>query len=141
MNGPRKTSMSNGIGDMRIFVMLGAINGALAVAFGAFAAHGMSGSLAAERVDWMETAARYQLVHALGLMVAGWMTTVWPGWPVRIGGWAFLAGAVLFSGGLYVAALTGWKAVIAVVPIGGAGYIVGWLALAAAAIRASGRPR
>lgn len=125
--------------EVRAWLALAGLNGALAVALGAFAAHGLADSVSPSRVDWLDTAARYQLVHALALVGVAWARTVWRGWTLVAAGAAFLAGAVLFSGGLYVAALTGWRGIIAVVPVGGAGYILGWLLLLAAALRAPWR--
>ena len=125
--------------DVRAWLALAAVNGAIAVVLGAFAAHGLADSVPPARVDWLETGARYQLVHAAALIGIAWTRTVWRGWMPVAAGSGFLLGAVLFSGGLYVAALTGWRGVIAVVPIGGAGYILGWLFLLAAALRAPWR--
>jgi uncharacterized membrane protein YgdD (TMEM256/DUF423 family) len=122
--------------DVRAWLALAGFNGALAVALGAFAAHGLSESLPPSRVDWLNTASRYQLVHAPALLAIAWARTVWRGWTLVAAGVAFCAGAVLFSGGLYVAALTGWRGIISVVPVGGAGYILGWLLILAAALRA-----
>ena len=125
--------------DVRVWLILAGLNGALAVALGAFAAHGLGDAVPPSRVDWLETASRYQLVHAAALMGVAWVRTVWRGWLPTAAGVAFVAGAVLFSGGLDVAALTGWRGIIAVVPVGGAAYIAGWLFLVAAAIRAPWR--
>lgn len=109
--------------------------GALAVAFGATAAHGLDAVLAAERVAWIETGARYAMAHAPGLLGVAWLRAVRGGRLVALAGGGFTAGAVLFSGGLWLVGLTGWTALMPVVPVGGVGYILGWLALLALALR------
>ncbi len=121
-------------GPERAWLALGALNGGIAVVFGAVAAHVLEGELPGPRIDWLTTGARYAMVHALALVAVAWVHTRWQGWLPVATGWAFLTGAVLFSGGLYVAALTGWRAVIGVVPVGGVAYIVGWALLAATAL-------
>jgi uncharacterized membrane protein YgdD (TMEM256/DUF423 family) len=125
--------------EVRGWLALAGVNGALAVAFGAFAAHGVGETLSPARLDWLNTASRYQLVHGLALIGIAWARTIARGWTLAAAGAAFLVGVVLFSGGLYVAALTGWRGIIPVVPIGGAGYIAGWLFIIAAAVHAPAR--
>lgn len=123
----------------RLALAIGTVNGALAVAVGAMAAHALEASAAdAARVDWVETAARYQLAHALALIGLAWVMTIWPGWLPRAAGLAFTLGIVLFSGGLSVAGLLDWRGAIPVVPVGGVGYIVGWLLLFATVLRRPG---
>jgi len=131
--------MISAASELRVWLALAAANGALAVVLGAFAAHALAESVSPSRIDWLETAARYQLVHAVALIGIAWTRTMWRGWIPVAAGAGFLWGAVLFSGGLHTAALTGWRGVIAVVPIGGAGYILGWLLLLVAALRAPRR--
>jgi uncharacterized membrane protein YgdD (TMEM256/DUF423 family) len=82
-----------------------------------------------------ETAARYQMYHALGLLAAAWAAHRWPG-PLPL--WAaglFLAGTVLFSGSLYALALSGLRWLGAITPLGGLAFLAGWLCLALAARR------
>ena len=121
-------------GPERAWLALGALNGGIAVILGAVAAHVLEADLPNERVDWLTTGARYAMVHALALVAVAWVRARWRGWLPVAAGWAFLLGAVLFSGGLYVAALSGWRAVIAVVPVGGVAYIAGWFLLAGTAL-------
>ena len=83
-----------------------------------------------------ETGARYHMYHALALFVAAWAFTRWPGGPVIAAGWLFVAGTVLFSGSLYLLALTGQRWLGAITPLGGLAFIAGWAALAWAALRA-----
>jgi uncharacterized membrane protein YgdD (TMEM256/DUF423 family) len=88
---------------------------------------------AAELLAIFETGARYQMYHALVLVLVGLLAPRCPGRAVQIAGWAFLAGIVLFSGSLYALVLLGNPRLGMITPLGGAAFIVGWLALAAAA--------
>ena len=108
-----------------------AVNGLIAVAMGAYAAHGLATVLDAGRLGWLETAARYQMWHALALLgLAALMRPRDLARPaLEVAAWAFLAGIVMFSGSLFILALTGWRGVAWVTPIGGAAYLVGWAAL------------
>ena len=114
--------------------MLGAVSAALAVALGAFAAHGLRGRVPPELLVTFETGARYHMYHALGLLAAAWAATRWPGGATTLAGGLFLAGTVLFSGSLYLLALSGQRWLGAVTPLGGAAFIAGWLALAWSAL-------
>jgi uncharacterized membrane protein YgdD (TMEM256/DUF423 family) len=114
----------------RLFATLGAVSGLLAVAAGAFGAHALRARLSAELLAAFETGARYQLYHALALLFVAWAATHWPGPPVRAAGWLFVAGTVIFSGSLYVLALTGARGVGAATPVGGLAFLAGWASLA-----------
>ncbi|OGL18277.1 MAG: hypothetical protein A3F92_04040 [Candidatus Rokubacteria bacterium RIFCSPLOWO2_12_FULL_71_22] len=118
----------------RPFFVLGAVSAALAVALGAFAAHGLRGRVPPELLVTFETGARYHMYHALGLLAAAWAATRWPGGATTAAGWLFVAGTILFAGSLYVLVLTGQRWLGAVTPLGGAAFIAGWLALAWAAL-------
>jgi uncharacterized membrane protein YgdD (TMEM256/DUF423 family) len=119
----------------RVFAGLGALSAFLAVAAGAFGAHALRARLSPDLLAVFETAARYQMYHALGLLAVAWMVTRWPGpWPARAG-WLFVAGTVLFSGSLYALALTGVRWLGAITPLGGAAFLAGWLCLAWGASR------
>jgi len=118
----------------RFFFVLGAVSAALAVALGAFAAHGLRGRVPPELLQTFETGARYQLYHALGLLVAAGASARWPGGATTAAGWLFVAGTVLFAGSLYLLVLTGQRWLGAVTPLGGAAFVAGWLALAWAAL-------
>ena len=117
----------------RLFAGLGAISAALAVALGAFAAHGLRSRISAEALATFETGARYHMYHALALLAVGWACARWPSAWASTAGWLFVAGTVLFSGSLYVLAMTGVRALGAITPFGGLAFILGWLALAYAA--------
>ncbi len=120
----------------RVFLILGALSGGLAVALGAFGAHGLRARLAADLLTTFETGVRYHMYHALALLVVAWVVARWPGspWPVAAG-WLFVAGTILFSFSLYLLSLTGARWLGAITPLGGVAFVVGWLCLALAAWR------
>ena len=120
----------------RTFFALGALSALLAVAAGAFGAHALRARLVPDMQTVFETGARYHMYHALALFVAAGAFTRWPGGPVIAAGWLFVAGTVLFSGSLYLLALTGQRWLGAITPLGGVAFIAGWAALAWAALRA-----
>jgi uncharacterized membrane protein YgdD (TMEM256/DUF423 family) len=119
----------------RVFFLAGSVSAFVAVALGAFAAHGLKARLAPELLATFETGARYQMYHALALLGAAWAYTRWPGALVSAGGWLFVAGTLLFSGSLYVLALTGVRWLGAITPLGGLALLAGWLCLALAAAK------
>jgi uncharacterized membrane protein YgdD (TMEM256/DUF423 family) len=114
----------------RLFFALGAIFAFIAVALGAFAAHGLKAHLAPETLSAFEIGTRYQMYHALALLAVGWACTRWPGAAVNASGWLFVAGIVLFSGSLYALSLTGVRWLGAITPFGGLAFLAGWLCLA-----------
>ena len=113
----------------RLFGTLGAVSALLAVAAGAFGAHALRDRLTPDLVAVFETGARYQMYHALALLL---IARAEPTGLVRIAGWLFVAGTVLFSGSLYLLAVTGARGLGAVTPLGGLAFIAGWLVLALA---------
>jgi uncharacterized membrane protein YgdD (TMEM256/DUF423 family) len=120
----------------RLFVMLGAASGFVAVAAGAFGAHALRARLAPDLLAVFETAARSQMYHALALLAVARVGTRWPGPPPPWAGWLFAAGTLLFSGSLYALALSGVRWLGAITPLGGAAFLAGWLCLALAARQA-----
>ena len=114
-----------------------AINGALAVAAGAFAAHGLQGRLDAHAMQIFETAARYHMVHALAIGLAAFAIRDAAAGAAATACAFFLVGILLFSGSLYLLALTGSHPLGFVTPFGGLSFIIGWCALALAATRLS----
>jgi uncharacterized membrane protein YgdD (TMEM256/DUF423 family) len=100
---------------------------AVALAMGA---HSLKAIIPAEMLTVFETAARYQMYHALALLIIGGMASHISERDIRIAGWCFVGGIVLFSGSLYVVALTGTRWVGAITPLGGAAFLSGWIALA-----------
>jgi uncharacterized membrane protein YgdD (TMEM256/DUF423 family) len=119
----------------RLFFVFGAGSAFLAVAAGAFGAHALRARLAPDLLAVFETAARYQMYHALGLVAVAWAASRWPGVLPQWAGWLFVAGTVLFSGSLYALALSGVRWLGAVTPLGGVAFLAGWTCLAVAAWR------
>ena len=112
--------------DRTPLIALGTINAALAVAAGAFGAHGLKERLDARSLEIFETAARYHMYHALAIVLCGVIATK----GATTAGWILQAGIVIFSGSLYALALTGVKGLGAITPIGGLAFLVGWAYLA-----------
>lgn len=122
----------------RIALLASGILGFLAVALGAFGAHGLKGRLApladgAARLEWWNTAAHYHLIHAVALAAIGYLATRTTSAAVPVAATSMLVGIALFSGSLYVMTLTGIRALGAVTPFGGLAFLVGWIAVAVAA--------
>jgi uncharacterized membrane protein YgdD (TMEM256/DUF423 family) len=113
---------------------MGALAGLLAVALGAFAAHGLRSRLAPEMLAVFETGVRYHMYHALALVATGLIMERSSGRLTAAAGWLFTAGIVLFSGSLYLLAFTGVTVLGAITPIGGVAFLLGWACLAFAAI-------
>ena len=111
------------------FLVIGASLAFLAVAVGAFGAHGLKAILSPKMLMVFETGVRYHMYHALGVIVAGWACGTWPHSFFRYAAWAFVLGIVFFSGSLYVLSLTevGWLG--AITPLGGVLFLTGWLLL------------
>ena len=117
----------------RFFFAAGSLSAFVAVALGAFAAHGLRGKLAPDMFNVFEVGVRYHMYHALGLLAVAWAASRWPGTPVAAAGWLFIFGTVVFSGSLYLLALAGPRWLGAITPIGGLAFLIGWLLLAWAA--------
>ena len=122
-------------------VALGAVLGGVAVAVGAFGAHGLQGRVSPEMLNVFEVGVRYQMYHALALVLLGLFAGRGPSpAPIEVppgvgpAAWLFLAGIVLFSGSLYALVLTGTRWLGAITPLGGLAFIAGWLLLARAAL-------
>jgi len=124
----------------RTWVTTGAMAGFLVVALGAFGAHGLEGHLPARHLGWWKKAVDYHGLHALALLACGLLGAHRPSRAADVAGWAFVAGIVLFSGSLYLLALTGQRWLGAVTPFGGTAFLVGWAALALAARRLPDAP-
>lgn len=112
-------------------IALGALNAAIAVAAGAFGAHGLRERLEPRALEIFETAARYQIYHALALVLCGVIATR----GATTSGWLFQIGIIVFSGSLYALALTGVKGLGAITPLGGLAFLIGWAWLAWSAWR------
>lgn len=121
----------------RLFMTIAAIFGGLGVAFGAFGSHTLKAYLSKRSLEIFETGTRYQMYHALALLLVAILLTQieLPNPPTLVAsGIAFIVGIVLFSGSLYALSLTGIQALGILTPIGGIVFIVGWGCLAAAAL-------
>ena len=114
----------------RLFFAVGCLSALVAVALGAFGAHGLRGRLVPDMLMSFEIGVRYQMYHALGLLAVGLALSRWPSSAVALAGWLFIAGTVVFSGTLYLLAVSGQRWLGAVTPVGGAAFIAGWLVLA-----------
>jgi len=117
---------------------LAASGGALAltgVAAGAFGAHALKAWLPADRMAAFETAARYQLTHALALLACAWVLQSWPSRAALAAGACFVVGTVLFCGSLYGLALAGNSVLGVMTPLGGAGFLAGWTLLIVAIVK------
>lgn len=124
---------------MKFFLIAGAVNALLSVAFGAFGAHMLEGRVADKYLDTWQTAVQYQMFHSIGLMVVAVLmstTLLGPLGSLSWAGYLMLAGIVIFSGSLYVLSLTGISILGAVTPIGGVAFIAGWIMLIIAAMKA-----
>jgi uncharacterized membrane protein YgdD (TMEM256/DUF423 family) len=130
----------------RRWIAVGALFGALGVAFGAFGAHilpnylvrlGYAGDVLTRRLEIFDTAIQYQLLHALALVITGLALDRRPAVSWKLAAWLFLAGIILFCGALKILtfANASWNWLGAVAPIGGISMIVGWVALAVGALR------
>lgn len=118
-----------------VMVAAGAVSALLAVAAGAFGAHALESRVTDAGLRTFETAARYQMYHALALLFAGRFLARRPTGVLLASCWLFLLGTVLFSGSLYALALSGARWLGAVTPAGGLLFLLGWLCLALGALR------
>lgn len=121
------------VSDRARLVRLGAIAMAFGVALGAFGAHGLRARLSPDLLAIYETGVRYHLVHGLALFVAAWLAGEDRGRAARLAGLLFAVGILLFSGSLYLLALTGVRTFGAITPLGGVAWIAAWLILAKSA--------
>jgi uncharacterized membrane protein YgdD (TMEM256/DUF423 family) len=116
----------------RRFLFLGAVSGFVSVALGAFGAHALRDALPADLLAVFETGVRWQAVHALAILAAGLFCGRGTGRLASAAGWLFVLGTVIFSGSLYVLALSGVRVWGAVTPVGGVAWLAGWACLAVA---------
>ncbi len=112
----------------RLFLTAGALSAALAVMLGAFGAHALRGRLPADLLAIYQTASQYHIYHALGLLAVGLLSLHLPSsGSLRWSGWLMLLGTALFSGSLYLLAITGQRWLGAITPLGGSAWIAAWL--------------
>jgi uncharacterized membrane protein YgdD (TMEM256/DUF423 family) len=112
-----------------LWLAAGSANGLMAVAMGAFAAHGLKDTLPSEALGWVRTASEYQMWHGLALLALAILRRDRASRAAGIASWAFLLGIVLFSGSLYLLALSDWRGFAWITPIGGVALLLGWASL------------
>jgi len=119
----------------RLILLAGAISGLLTVALGAFGAHGLENHLPSHHLVWWQKAVDYQGLHTLALLATGLFSLHKPTATLRLAGWSFVLGILLFSGSLYILALSGVRSFGMITPFGGLAFMLGWSSLALAAWR------
>lgn len=114
----------------RPFLLFGAVGGFFAVALGAFAAHGLKSALTPGLLEIFQTGVHYQSVHSLALLLTGLLLPKYDCRALRVAGWSFVVGILIFSGSLYLLALTDTRWLGAIPPFGGTALLFGWASLA-----------
>jgi uncharacterized membrane protein YgdD (TMEM256/DUF423 family) len=117
----------------RTFIFIAAVAGFLGVLLGAFGAHFLQDRLDPRMFNIFEVGVRYQMYHALALLFVGLLAGRQPSRLVNGAGWLFVIGIILFSGSLYLLALTGARWMGAITPVGGVAFLCGWALLALSA--------
>src|SRR5690625_7343344 len=112
---------------MKLFLLLGVINGFLAVALGAFGAHGLEGKVSEKSLGIWDKAVHYQMFHTMALLVTGLLLAKIQSGGMLWAGWMFFIGIILFSGSLYLYSTTGVKTLAMITPFGGVAFLVGWI--------------
>ena len=115
---------------VRYWFVTGCLMAGLGVAAGAFGAHALKQRLPEDLQAVFETAVRYQMYHALGLLAVAFAMNRWPSGSFQVAGWLLLLGIILFSGSLYALCLTGIRILGAITPFGGLCFLAGWAVLA-----------
>jgi len=118
----------------KTFLLTGAGAGFLAVALGAFGAHGLRARVWPGMLAVLDAGVRDHVYHAVAILLVGVIGARLDGWLIRAGGWCFAAGVVLFSGSLYALAISGITVFGAITPIGGLAFLLGWALLVVAAV-------
>jgi uncharacterized membrane protein YgdD (TMEM256/DUF423 family) len=121
---------------MKLFILLGSLNAFIAVALGAFGAHGLEGKISERMLEVWKTGVTYHMFHALGLLVIAMLIGKFPNvasftWA----GWMMLIGIILFSGSLYALSTTGIKFFGPITPLGGLAFLIAWIFVAVGAIK------
>ncbi|WP_042221366.1 DUF423 domain-containing protein [Oceanobacillus manasiensis] len=120
---------------MKLFLLLGVINGFLAVALGAFGAHGLEGRISEKAIATWEKAVTYQMFHTMALLVTGLLMAKFTSGGLVWAGSMFFAGIILFSGSLYVYSITSIKTFAMITPIGGVAFLIGWVLIGTAIVK------
>jgi uncharacterized membrane protein YgdD (TMEM256/DUF423 family) len=119
----------------KTFLLLGAFLAFTAVAAGAFGAHALKQKLQPDMLNAFEVGVRYQMYHALALILVAILYSTHPSGLMSASGWTLFAGTFIFSGSLYALAISGIRALGAITPIGGVFLLIGWLLFAWAVIK------
>lgn len=123
---------------MKIFIIIGVLAMAMGVVLGAFGAHGLKTRIEPNLLAAYQTGVEYHMYHALGLILVGLMAYQFPqAVGMKWGAWCLMWGVVLFSGSLYLMAVTGVRWLGAITPIGGTAFIVGWIWIGWSLIRST----
>ncbi|MFD1735108.1 DUF423 domain-containing protein [Bacillus salitolerans] len=121
---------------MKLFILLGALNAFIAVALGAFGAHGLEGKLSERMLEVWKTGVTYHMFHAIGLVIIGLLIAKFPNVPsFTVAGWAMFIGIILFSGSLYALSTTGIKFFGPITPLGGVAFLIAWVFVIIGALR------
>ncbi|MGE7603815.1 DUF423 domain-containing protein [Peribacillus sp. NPDC097675] len=120
---------------MKLFIILGAVHAFLAVALGAFGAHGLEGKIPDKYLETWNTAVDYQMFHAAGLLVIGLLAGKISSPLINWSGWLMFIGIIIFSGSLFVLSVTQIKVLGAITPIGGVSFLVAWVLMIIAAYK------
>jgi uncharacterized membrane protein YgdD (TMEM256/DUF423 family) len=121
----------------KLFFFLGAFFALLSVILGAFGAHALKQKISSDMLSIFEVGVRYQMYHALGLILLALAIQHFPGYPLQAAGYLFAVGIFLFSGSLYILSLTGNVLWGAVTPVGGLLWVLGWILVCYAPFRLS----
>lgn len=121
---------------MKVFLLIGAINGFIAVALGAFGAHGLEGKISEQAIKTWEKAVTYQMFHTVSILITGLLLIKYQSASLVWAGSLFTLGIVLFSGSLYLYSTTGVKSLAMITPFGGVVFLAGWVTLGYAVLKA-----
>lgn len=114
----------------RTFAIIASVFGLCGVILGAFGAHTLKSEISSEMLSVFETGVRYQMYHTFALFAAAFVLQTKQSGRIVIAAWLFVGGIVLFSGSLYLLAVTGIRGLGFITPVGGLSFIGGWLMLA-----------
>ena len=116
------------------WITIGSLSAGISVILGAFGAHAMKAKYSPDQMAIFETGVRYQMYHAIALLVVAFVASRIDVLSIKVAGYSFLIGTLLFSGSLYALVFSGNRSLGMITPIGGLGFIVGWIALAIATL-------
>lgn len=114
---------------MKVLLIIAALNGFLAVALGAFGAHGLEGKISEQALKTWEKAVHYQMFHTISILITGLAMFKIQASSLVWAGWLFVLGILLFSGSLYVYSATGIRSLAMITPFGGILFLIGWILL------------